>query len=153
MKSVSLSQVVRSQQADQPLQSWREVVGLGMTLSFGLVLIAVVLMAADPGAPAAWIVIPVLLGGSLPLLAAAPGQFDVYTRFDAAHFLNNLDASLRDMGYVATDAADARRRSYRRPTSLLRWQARQLTLSIHQHAITISGPLPALRQLQHRLNP
>lgn len=152
MKSVSLSQVVRSQQANGPIQSLREVIALGMTLSLGLVLIALVLMAADPGAPTAWIVIPVLLGGTLPLLAATQGQFEVHTRFEAAHFLNNLDTSLRAMGYRPSDTADPRRRCYQRPPSLLRWQTRQLTMSIHQHAITVSGPLPVLRRLQHRLS-
>lgn len=152
MKSVSLSQVVRSQPANGPVQSWRELLALGMTLSLGLFLIAIVLMVADPGAPAAWIVVPVLLGGTLPLFAAAPGQFDIHTRFHAAHFLNNIEASLGAMGYVASRDDSPRQRSYQRPASFLRWQPQQLTLSIHQHAITVCGPLPALRQLQHRLS-
>lgn len=155
MKSVSLSQVVRSQQPSglaSPVQSWRELTALGLTLSAGLVLIALCLMALDPGAPAAWIIVPVLLGGSLPLFAAMPGQFDVQTRFEAAHMVHTLDDSLAAMGYVPTGGPEGRLRHYTRPASLFRWKERTISLAIHEHAITIAGPLPALRRLQHSLS-
>jgi hypothetical protein len=158
MKNVSLSQVVRTQppyRLSSPVQSWRELVALTLTLSAGLALLTVLLMMFDPLAPAAWIVIPVLLGGSLPLFAALPGQFDVVTRFDASHLLRTLDASLGDMGYrpAASGGAGATTRCYQRPARLLRWKESTISLSVHQHAITVGGPLPALRQLKHRLAP
>ncbi|WP_426189525.1 hypothetical protein [Massilia sp. DWR3-1-1] len=160
MKSVSLSQVVRAQspyRLASPVQSWRELVALTLTLSAGLALLTVLLMMFDPLAPAAWIVIPVLLGGSLPLFAALPGQFDVVTRFDASHLLGTLDASLGDMGYrpAASASADAgaATRCYQRPAGLFHWKERTISLSVQQHAITVGGPLPALRQLKHRLAP
>ncbi len=153
MKSVSLSQVVRSQQSTlaRPVQSWRELAPLALTLSAGLALIALLLMKLDPGAPAAWIVIPVLLGGTLPLFAASTGQFDVVTRFDASHFVKTLDSSLREMGYAASAGNDGRSRSYNRPPRVFRWKNSTISLSIHEHAITIGGPLPALRRLQQQL--
>ncbi|MFL6707896.1 MAG: hypothetical protein ACJ8HI_06790 [Massilia sp.] len=154
MKSVSLSQVVRAQQSYRlasPVQSWRELAALALTLSVGLVAIVIVLMALDPGAPAMWIVAPVLLGGSLPLVAALPGQFDVVTRFDAAHFLKTLDVTLREMGYAATDSLDGRSRSYQRPARLFRWKDSTVTLRLQEHAVSITGPMPALRRLQQRL--
>lgn len=152
MKSVSLSQVVRAQSSSLagPLQSWRELTGLALTLSVGLALIAAVLMALDPGAPVAWVMVPVLLGGSLPLFAALPGQFDVVTRFDASHFVKTLDSSLSEMGYAAC-GGDARSRRYRRAPRLFRWKNSTISLSIHEHAITVDGPLPALRRLQQQL--
>lgn len=157
MKSVTLSQVVRSQQSYRlanRVQSWRELAALALTLSVGLVGIALLLMTLDPGAPLAWIIVPVLLGGTVPLFAALPGQFDVLTRFDAAHFLNNVEANLQAMGYAVDQAAsahDGRCRCYRRRAHLFHWKESTLTLSVHDHAITIAGPMPALRQLQHRL--
>ncbi|MDB5959993.1 MAG: hypothetical protein JWP59_1287 [Massilia sp.] len=153
MKSVTLSQVVRSQQTYRlasPVQSWRELTALALTLSVGLSMIALILMTLDPVAPAAWIIIPVMLGGSLPLFVALPGQFDVVTRFDASHFVKTLDASLADMGYVATASGD-RLVCYQRPSRLFRWKDSTISLAVHEHAITIDGPVPALRQLQQRL--
>ena len=155
MKSVSLSQLVRSQQPaslSKPVQSWRELTAIGLTLSAGLALIALFLMTLDPGVPAAWIIVPVLLGGSLPLFATMAGQFDVQTRFDAAHLVHTLDSSLVEMGYAPTGDTNSRLRHYIRPASLFRWKARTISLAIHEHAITIAGPLPALRRLQHSLS-
>jgi len=160
MKSVSLSQVVRAQPVRHlasPVQSWRELTALVLTLSLGLALIALALMALDPGAPAAWIIVPVLLGGTLPLFAAMPGQFNVNTRFNANHLVKTLDSSLVEMGYVpaggpAVDGSGERTRRYSRPARLFRWKESTISLAVHDHAITIGGPLPALRQLQHRLS-
>lgn len=153
MKSVSLSQVVRAQPAYRlasPVQSWRELAALGLTLSVGLVLIAVLLMALDPTAPAMWIIGPVLLGGTLPLFAVLPGQFDVVTRFDASYFLKTLDSSLNAMGYRPA-AGDARTRRYHRRAGLFHWKDSTVTLAVDAHAIKVAGPVPALRQLQQYL--
>lgn len=156
MKSVSLSQVVRSQPAHRlarPLQSWRQLAALALTLASGLTLIAVLLMVLAPATPAAWIVLPVLLGGTLPLFGTLPAQFDVNTRFDAAHFVKTLDRTLSEMGYAPTASGDGRTRCYRRPPRLFHWKDGTISLAVHAHAITVGGPLPALRQLQQRLVP
>ena len=155
MKSVSLTQVVRSHQAYRlasPVRSWRELAALALTLSVGLAAIAMVLMALDPGAPAAWIVTPVLLGGSLPLFAAIPGQFKVRTRFEASHLLGTLDTTLREMGYAVADGCDGRSRTYQRRARLFSWKDSVVTLQLQPHAISISGPMPAMRRLQQRLD-
>ncbi len=155
MKSVSLTQVVRSHQAYRlasPVRSWRELAALALTLSLGLAAIAMVLMALDPGAPTAWIVIPVLLGGSLPLFAAMPGQFKVLTRFEASHLIGTLDTTLREMGYAVTDGGDGRSRTYQRRGRLFHWKDSIITLQLQPHAISISGPMPAMRRLQQQLN-
>lgn len=155
MKSVSLSQVVRTQPScrEPGPARWRELGTLALTLSAGLVLIAFILMTLDPLAPAAWIVIPVLLGGTLPLFAALPGQFDVVTRFDASHFIKTLDASLAEMGYAASGANGANGRvvCYKRRPRLFDWKGSTISLAVHEHAITVGGPVPALRRLQQRL--
>jgi hypothetical protein len=156
MKSVSLTQVVRSHNAYRlasPVRSWRELAALALTLSVGLAAIAMVLMALDPGAPAAWIVTPILLGGSLPLFAAMPGQFKVLTRFEACHLIGTLDTTLRQMGYVVADGGgDGRSRSYQRRGRLLLWRDSIITLQLQPHAISISGPMPAMRRLQRQLH-
>ncbi|WP_426115189.1 hypothetical protein [Massilia sp. PWRC2] len=155
MKSVSLSPVVPVQWAPRlphERQSWRPLAALALAVSSGLALIAALMMHLDPTAPAAWIVIPVLLGGSLPLLAVLPGRFDVHTRFDAAHFVNTLDRTLGEMGYISEGCTDPRTRSYRRRSRLPHWNDGTIALTVHAHAITVGGPLPALRQLQQRLS-
>lgn len=159
MKSVSLSQVTPIQPAHRLARPWHSrrplaaLATLALTLSSGLALIAALLMLLLPGTPAVWIVLPVLLGGSLPLFAALPARFDVTTRFDAAHFVKTLERSLAEMGYAPAASAVPGTRCYQRPAGLLRWQEGTISLAVYAHAITVGGPLPALRQLQQRLMP
>lgn len=155
MKSVSLSPVVPVQalpRLPHARPSWRPRAALALAVASGLALIAALMMHLDPAAPAAWIVIPVLLGGTLPLLAALPGRFDVHTRFDAAHFVHTLDRTLGEMRYAPEASTDPRTRSYRRRSRLPHWNDGTIALTVHAHAITVTGPLPTLRQLQQRLS-
>ena len=154
MKSVSMSQVVRSHDSYRflcPIQSWSQLVSLALTLTVGLALIAALFMALDPTAPMAYILLPVLLGGLAPVFAALPGRFEVVTRFQAHHFLKTLDATIVEMGYAPAESASGRTRQYRPQAKLFRWKENAIAVTVTEHAITVGGPVFALRLLQEKL--
>jgi hypothetical protein len=154
MKSVSLSQVVRSHDSYRlfcPIQSWSQLLSLALALTAGLACISLLFMAIDPSAPVGYVVAPVLLGGLAPVFAALPGQFEVVTRFHAHHFLKTLDETIMTMGYAPTAPAADRTLRYSRTTGLFRWKENVIALSVTEHAITVSGPMFALRVLQQKL--
>lgn len=154
MKSVSLSQVVRSHDSYRffcPIQSWGQFLSLALTLTVGLACIALLFMAIDPTAPVAYIVVPVLLGGLAPVFAALPGQFQVVTRFHAQYFLKTLDETILSMGYVPAESPADRTRRYSRATGLFQWKENAIAVTVTEHAITIGGPIFTLRMLQQKL--
>lgn len=154
MKSVSLSQVVRSHDSFRflrPIQSWRQLLSLALALAAGLSCIALLFMAFDPGAPVAYIVVPVLLGGLAPVFAALPGKFDVITRFHAHHFLKTLDATILSMGYAPVAQTAERSRRYSRKAGIFHWTENTIAVTVTEHAITVGGPMFALRTLQQKL--
>ena len=154
MKSVSLSQVVRSHDSFRffcPLQSWSQFLSLAVTLGAGLACIALLFMAIDPTAAGAYIVVPVLLGGLAPVFAALPGKFQVVTRFQAHYFLKTLDQSIVSMGYSAELPAAGRTRRYSRAKGLFNWKENVIAVTTTEHAISIEGPIFSLRMLQQKL--
>lgn len=154
MKSVSLSQVVRSHDSFRffcPLQSWSQFLSLAVTLGAGLACIALLFMAIDPTAPVAYIVVPVLLGGLAPVFAALPGKFEVITRFHAQYFLKTLDQAIVSMGYSAELPAAGRTRRYSRAKGLFNWKENAIAVTVTEHAITVEGPIFSLRMLQQKL--
>lgn len=154
MKSVSLSQVVRSHDSFRffcPLQSWSQFLSLAVTLCAGLTGIALLFMAIDPTAPMAYIIVPILLGGLAPVFAALPGQFKVITRFDAHYFLKTLDQTIASMGYSAELPVAGRTRRYCRGTGLFNWKEHVIAVTVTEHAINVDGPIFTLRMLQQKL--
>lgn len=154
MKNVTLSAVVRNHARRQllcPIRSWRQLCRYLLTLAFGLPVIAALIHLFDPGAPLAYIALPVLAGGLLPAFFLLPGRFEVNTRFQARHLLGTLDESLTELGYVKTveDAASVRYRPRRRswPSDA----AADIAVTFRANAADIAGPLRALRALQRRL--
>lgn len=154
MKSVSLSQVVRSNESYRalcPIQSWRELLSLMLTLAVGLTLIAALFMALDPTAPLAYIVVPVLLGGIMPVFAALPAKFEVFTRFHAHHFLKTLDETILAMGFTPGESPAERTRVYCRKATLFYWKDNAIAVTVQEHAILVGGPVATLRVLQQKL--
>lgn len=154
MKSVSLSQVVRSHDSYRffcPIQSWSQLLSLTLVLTAGLACIALLFMALDPGAPMAYVVVPVLLGGLAPVFAALPGQFQVVTRFHAQHFVRTLETTILSMGYAPAAAQPDGGRRYSRNAGLFRWNENAIAITVTDHAITVGGPMFALRMLQQKL--
>jgi hypothetical protein len=153
MKSVSMSQVVRSHDAIRflcPIQSWSQFASLGVTLAAGLTFIAMVCIAIDPTAPVGYVVIPVLVGGLAPVFAALPGRFQVHTRFQAHYFIKTLDETIVSMGYRRAESADGRTR-YLPQARLIHLKENAIEVSVGEHAVVVAGPVFVLRMLQQRL--
>jgi hypothetical protein len=154
MKSVTMSHVVRSHDSYRylcPIQSWSQFVSLALTLTVGLALIAMLFAALDPGAPIAYVVVPVLLGGMAPVFAVLPARFEVSTRFHAHFFLKTLDETIIAMGYAPTESGAERIRCYSRRSGLFHWKESAIAVTVSEHAITVGGPVGIMRQLQQKL--
>jgi hypothetical protein len=154
MKSVTMSHVVRSHDSYRylcPIQSWSQFVSLALTLTVGLALIAMLFAALDPGAPIAYVVVPVLLGGMAPVFAVLPARFEVSTRFHAHFFLKTLDETIIAMGYAPTESGAERIRCYSRRSGLFHWKESAIAVTVSEHAITVGGPVAIMRQLQQKL--
>jgi hypothetical protein len=154
MQNVTLGAVVRNHARRQllcPIRSWRQLGLYALTLALGLPLIAVVARVLDPGAPLAYILVPVLAGGLLPAFALLPGRFEVKTRFQAHHLLSTLDESLQHLGYVKTVENAARLHYQPRRRRWFGGPAADIDVTLHPYAADIAGPLRALRVLQRTL--
>ena len=102
------------------------------------------------GAPLAYIVIPVLLGGLAPVFAALPGRFQVHTRFHAQHFVKTLDEAIRAMGYHRAESVDGQS-CYQPQARIVHWKENAIAIKVSDHAIVVVGPVFVLRMLQQRL--
>ncbi|MEO7495127.1 MAG: hypothetical protein ABIV04_09260 [Massilia sp.] len=122
-----------------------------VTLAIGLPLIAMLFMMLDPTAPLAYIVIPVTVGGLVPVFAALPARFEIITRFQAQHFARTLDETLVALGYAPRAGGPGAARHYARQSRFLRWKENEIAITVSEHAIAISGPIFTLRLLQQRL--
>jgi hypothetical protein len=154
MKSVSMSEVVRAHDRARllfPIQSWRQFGGLAATLALGLPAIMFAVHLLNPAAPLAYIVIPVLLGGVLPLAAALPGRFEVRTRFDAQHMVGTLDDTLETLGYAQAGAEAGALRYRARKPGWFHSREREIAVTLRDRRIEIVGPIATLRTLQRRM--
>lgn len=154
MKSVTMSDVVRSHESYRylcPIQSWSQFLSLAVTLTVGLALIAMVVAAIDPSAPIAFVVLPVLLGGLVPVFAVLPARFEVCTRFQAQHFVKTLDETILSMGYAQTESGANRTHLYSRKSGLFHWKESAISVTVGEHAIIVGGPIAAMYQLQQKL--
>jgi hypothetical protein len=152
MKSVTFSEVIRVRDAS-PLStaSTRQLMLFGLTVAVGLPALVLGFHAIDPAAPLAYIVGPVMAGGMLPVLAAAPGQFAVQTRFHARHLVGTLDDTLGALGYVPVQRCAGTVRYRPQRPGLLPWQRGEVSVTVRDHALDIVGPFDTLRALQRQL--
>lgn len=145
MKNVTFSDIERvPEQARHPSPLVHPRFGARLALMLGLALLALALRQADPGAPLAYIVVPVLAGGLLPMLAMMPGRFEVTTRFEACHLVVTLDEALGRLGYAPAERAPG----------ALRYRARsgkEIAVTVHAHALEVTGPVQALRALRRKM--
>ena len=94
MKSVTFSDIERVPElARHPAVrvSPQRALLLGLTLALGLPAMMFAFHLLDPAAPLAYIVLPILAGGLLPMAHMMPGRFEVMTRFEACHLVCTLD--------------------------------------------------------------
>jgi hypothetical protein len=154
MKNVTLSQLVRAHQPSRflcPVQSWGQLLCFSLTLAIGLAVIAVVLKLLDPSAPLAFILVPAIIGGSASMFAVLPARFDIVTRFHARHLLRTLDEAIVGLGYAQAESITENMRYHARHPRWLRWKENEIAVTVREHAIEISGPIFALRELQKKL--
>lgn len=155
MKSVTFSDIERARdQARFPsiLLSARGLTMLVLTLAIGLPALMLVFHLLDPEAPLGYIVVPVLLGGLLPMTQVLPGRLQVRTRFDACHLVSALDEAMDKLGYAQAGRAPGvvhyRARADRWP----QWQTREIAVTVGAHALDLTGPVAALRALRRQMD-
>ena len=147
MKSVMFSEIVGAPRR-VGLRGLSPLAAYGLTLAIGTPLLVLALRLLDPGAPLAYIVLPVLAGLALPLCTPAPGRLDISTRFEARHLRATLDSALGDLGYAQVCAGPDR---IRYATGGRAWRARSLSVRVRPHALEVIGPIRTLRALQAAL--
>ena len=154
MKNISLSPVTRVHAPYRflcPIRSRRQLVAFALFLVFGLPFITVLLKLYDPGAPLAYILIPALVGGCIPVFALMPARLSVATRFHAGHLAHTLDASILALGYARSESFTTGARYQPAQRGWLGWQEDDIAVTVLEHTIEISGPVFAMRALQEKL--
>jgi hypothetical protein len=150
MKSVTFSDIERApeQTHRRPLSlaSPQRAAVLALTLALGLPALMFGFHLFDPGAPLAFIVLPILAGGLLPMVARMmTGRFEVTTRFDACHLVVTLDEALGRLGYAPCE----------RHPGAVRYVARggkEIAVTVCAHALEVTGPMRALRALREQMD-
>lgn len=154
MKNVTLSQVTRAHAPYRflcPIRSRRQLVAFGIFLLFGLPVIALLLKLLDPSAPLAYILVPALVGGSLPMFAVLPARLSMVTRFHAGHLIHTLDETIQSLGYARSETTAAGARYHTMQPRWLAWKENDIAVTVRDHSIEISGPVCAMRALQEKL--
>jgi hypothetical protein len=154
MKSVTLSDIERVQGRPRSLPSLQSIQGLVMftlLLALGLPALMIAFHLLDPTAPLGYIVVPVLLGGLLPMSRVLPGRFEVTTRFDACHMVLTLDETLGKLGYDQAERSPGSIRYRARGARWPRWLDKEITVNVGEHALEVTGPVRALRALRRNI--
>jgi hypothetical protein len=158
MLAYTVSEIVRSRGRSRfPIQSWRQLRRLALTLALGLPAIMLAFHFLDPAAPLAYIVAPVLAGGLLPLLMMPPGQFEVASRAAGTEALAGaLEHAFAGMGFEKKpDHHGALRYGARKQGWLgwhaLGWHNGEVELTLRGHAIDVSGPVAILHALRQHM--
>lgn len=149
MKSVTFSDIERvpEQMRRSPfsLGSPPPVMWLAAMLALGLPAVMLACHMIDPAAPLAYIVLPVMAGGLMPMAAQmATGRLEVTTRFDACHLVVTLDEALGRLGYAPAE----------RLPGAVRYRARggkEIAVTVREHALEVTGPVRALRALRQQM--
>ena len=96
---------------------------------------------------------PVLLGGLLPAVARTlPGRFEVTTRFSACHLVGTLDDAMESLGYIAAERGPGTVRYRMRPTRWPQQQGADITVTVRDHLLEVTGPVRTLRALRRQLS-
>jgi len=156
MKSVTFSEIERVRKGPHRPTAIDPAQRLGMlmlSMMLGLPALVVAFHIVDPTAPLGYIVVPVLLGGLLPAAARTlPGRFEVTTRFRACHLVGTLDDAMERLGYTAAERGPGTVHYRMRAAH---WPARQdadITVTVRDHILEVTGPVRTLRALRRQLS-
>ena len=149
MKSVTFSDIERApeqaRRRPSSLGSPQHAAWLGVMLALGLPALMLAFHVFDPSAPLAYIVVPILAGGLMPMAAQMmTGRFEVMTRFDACHLVVTMDEALGRLGYAPAE----------RLPGAVRYRARggkEIAVTVREHALEVTGPVKALRALREQM--
>jgi hypothetical protein len=81
---------------------------------------------------------------------AQAGRLEVTTRFQACHLAGTLDDALAQLGYTPAVRAPGRLRYQARTAGAL-WRKAEVDVTVHAHALDVTGPLPTLSALRRQL--
>jgi hypothetical protein len=155
MKSVTFSDIERARDQARVLSTLLSKRSLAMTvmmLALGLPSLMIAFHLLDPTAPLGYIVVPVLLGGLVPMTQLLPGRLEVTTRFDACHLVGTLDDALAKLGYTSAGRAPGAVQYRARTDRWPQWQHKEITVTVREHALDVTGPVAALRALRHQMD-
>lgn len=154
MKSVTFSDIehVQGRSSLSFLPPTHRLATLALLLALGLPALMIAFHLLDPTAPLGYIVVPVLIGGLLPVMQVLPGRFEVTTRFDACHMVHTLDDALGKLGYEQAERAPGSVRYRTRGARWPRWLDKDITVNVGAHALEVTGPVQALRILRRRIS-
>jgi hypothetical protein len=154
MKSVTFSELIYAHEVAPWLSParprWR-LAGFALVMVLGLAGLVVLFHELDPGTPLVYIVAPVLAGGILPLLALMPARFEVTTRFEARHLLRSLEEGLQRLGYERMAMPPGHLRYRPRQGFGANWPAKEIDVTLREHALSITGPAITLHALRKGL--
>jgi hypothetical protein len=155
MKSVSFSEVIYAHEVvpwlspDRPL---RRLASFLLVMVLGMAALVLLFHRLDPTAPIAFVVVPVLAGGLLPLIALMPARFEVTTRFEARHLLARLEEGLDQLGYERQPMPPGYLRYRPRGGMLMRWPSKDIEVTLREHLLSITGPAITLHALRKCLS-
>jgi hypothetical protein len=156
MKSVTFSEIERIRKGSHdssPIDSAQRLVLLLTSMVLGLPALVIAFHLIDPTAPLGYIVVPVLLGGLLPAVARTlPGRLEVTTRFSACHLVGTLDDAMDRLGYTPAERGPGTVRYRMRPARWPKWQGADITVTVLDHLLEVSGPMRTLRALRSQLS-
>lgn len=151
MKSVMFSDVIYAHDVAPWLgrtRPRRRMASFALLMAGGLAGLVLLFHWLDPGAPLAFIVVPVLAGGLLPLFALMPARFEATTRFDARHLLRTLEEGLDSLGYERAAQPGDMLRYRPRSARWMRWPSKTVEVTLREHVLCIVGPAITLHALR-----
>jgi hypothetical protein len=148
LPALAVTQVVRLRGSTRfPLPAWRRTRRLAVLLAIGLPAIMLAFHFLDPAAAPAYIVLPVLAGGLLPLLMPPTGRFEIAPDGDVHACAAALDGVLGGLGYVRQAAAPRVIRYRLREPG----RERPFDVRVGDSRLAVVGPVAVLQSLRQRL--
>jgi hypothetical protein len=155
MKSVTFSEVIYAHEVVpwlSPQRPLRRLASFALVMMLGMAGLVLLFHRLDPEAPIGYVVVPVIAGALLPLLALMPARFEATTRFDARHLLVTLEQGLDQLGYERQPMPPGYLCYRPRGGVLARWPSKDITVTLREHLLTVTGPAITLHALRKCLS-
>jgi hypothetical protein len=80
-----------------------------------------------------------------------PGRFEVTTRFSACHLVGTLDDAMDRLGYSLDERSPGTVRYCMRAVPWPAWKGGDITVTVRDHMLEVTGPMRTLRALRGQL--